>query len=112
MAEKEVTLWDDEETDSSHPGKTARTFGQAITAPAEGNSLISWRRGVQVSAAIIPGGESSGERGGFGDRIHLSKVQGRALCTGKRNNNRLTVCRFCSRIRIATGKTSNFKIPK
>ena len=66
MAEKEVTLWDDEETDSSHPGKTARTFGQAITAPAEGNSLISWRRGVQVSAAIIPGGESSGERGDSG----------------------------------------------
>ena len=50
----------------SHPGKTARTFGQAITAPAEGNSLISWRRGVQVSAAIIPGGESSGERGDSG----------------------------------------------
>ena len=66
MAEKEVTLWDDEETDSSHPGKTARTFGQAITAPAEGNSLISWRRGVQVSAAIIPGGESSGEGGDSG----------------------------------------------
>ena len=51
-------------------------------------------------------------KGGFGDRIHLRKVQVRALCTGKRNNNRLTVCWFCSRIRIATGKTSNFKIPK
>ena len=41
-------------------------FGQAITAPAEGNSLISWRRGVQASAASVPGGESAGERGDSG----------------------------------------------